>query len=807
MKKVIFLLIITNLLIMNNYAQEDLKFQVPPKEIFDLVDIKPQPAVVMDAENHYLVMLERDAMKSLQELAEEEVRLAGVRINPRLFMLSRKMYFKGISARDLSGNRQIPLKNLPQVLSISDVSFSPNGRYLTFINKIEERTSLWLVEMESGETREIFNQPMNGVLGSPYLWMPDESGLLVMVVPEGFWSNSPRKPLPEGPTVQETTGKKAPVRTYQDLLRNKYDEQLFEYYATSTILRVKIDGTREPFMPPALYAGLSWSPDGNYLLVQTMEKPFSYKVPYSRFALRISLHSKTGEFLREIYRREAVEDVPPSFDACEKGKRYLGWRNDVPAELFWVEALDGGDPSVEISERDALYLMDVSQTESQPRKIATTALRFSDIIWGTGQLAVLREYWYKTRKVHTYFIAPDEPSLGKRLVFDLSSEDLYNDPGEFITHRGLYKTQILRFSADNKALFLEGEGFSAQGNRPFLDQLYLQTLKTKRLWQAEGKSTYEAIIRIIDPEKVRLITSIESKFENPNLYFREKDRIKAITSFPNPYADFGDRVESEKVFYKRNDGVELDGTLYLPAGYNPEKDVPLPLLMWAYPREYKDASHAGQVKDSPHQFVRLHYGSPVFWALRGFAVLDEAAFPIVARDGGEPNDTFVEQLVDNARAAIDYLAERGIADRNRVAIGGHSYGAFMVANLLAHSDLFAAGIARSGAYNRTLTPFGFQSEERTFWEAPDVYMKISPFVYAHKIKAPLLLIHGDADNNPGTFTLQSERMFAAINGLGGIARLVLLPYESHGYAARENILHMLWETDRWLEKYVKNRKI
>jgi dipeptidyl aminopeptidase/acylaminoacyl peptidase len=803
MKKGILLFIFINLLIMNNYAQEELKFQLPPREILDLVDIKPQPAVVMDADNRYLVMLDRNAMKSLHDLAEEEVRLAGVRINPRLFMPSRKTYYLGISIRDLLENRDVQLRNLPSALRISDVRFSPDGHFLAFINTIENRPSLWIIDMKTGEAREIFNQPMNGVLGAPFLWLPDESGLLVVVVPEGSWNNPPEKPLPVGPSVQEASGKKAPVRTYQDLLRNPYDEQLFEYYATANILKIKLDGTLIPFMPPAMYAGLSWSPDGNYLLVSTIEKPFSYKVPFYRFSMKYTLHSKTGEFLRDIYSRGIVEDVPPSFDACEKGRRELGWRLDAPAQLFWVEALDGGDPSVETSERDALYLMDVSNIESQPVKVATTSLRFSDIIWGNGKLAVLKENWYKTRESLTYFIAPDEPSAGKRLVFDVSTEDLYNDPGEFITRRGPFKTQILWFSDDKKFLYLEGEGFSPQGNKPFLDQMNLQTLKTHRLWQADGKSTYESILRIIDPQKVKLITSVESKFQNPNLYFREKNQLKTITNFPNPYTDFSQKVVSEKVFYKRSDGIDLDGTLYLPVGYDFEKDGPLPLLMWAYPREYKDAAHAGQVKDSPHQFVRLHYGSPVFWVLRGFAVLDEAAFPIVAKDGGEPNDTFVEQLVENASAAIDYLAERGIVDRRRVAIGGHSYGAFMVANLLAHSDLFAAGIARSGAYNRTLTPFGFQSEERTFWEAPDIYMKMSPFVYAHKIKAPLLLIHGDADNNPGTFTLQSERMFAAINGLGGTARLVLLPFESHGYAARENILHMLWETDRWLEKYVK----
>lgn len=792
---------------MSDYAQEDIKFQLPPAEILNLVDIMPQPAVVIDPLNRYLVMLDRNAMKSLEELAEEEVRLAGVRINPRLFMPSRKTYYTGISVSEIASNREIKLQNLPDTLRISDVSFSPDGNYLVFNLTKGENVSLWLIEVKTGQARELFRQPMNGVLGASYVWTPDEKSLLVMVVPEGAWNNMPRKPLPQGPSVQETAGKKAPVRTFQDLLRNKYDEQLFEYYATSAVLKVNFDGTRAPFLPPAMYSGLSWSPDGKYLLVTTIEKPFSYKVPFYRFGLRYAIHSQSGEYLREIYRRGVVEDVPPSFDACEKGRRHISWRLDAPAELFWVEALDDGDPTAETSERDALYLLNIADPEGQPRKVASTSLRFSDIIWGTGKLAVLKEFWYKTRKELVSFIAPDEPASVKRQVFDLYTEDLYNDPGDFITHRGPFRTQVLWFSGDNKSLFLEGEGFSPQGNRPFLDELNIQTLKTYRLWQADGKATYENIIRVIDPEKVKLITAIESKFENPNLYFREKEKLRAITQFSNPYADFGRKVVSEKVFYRRADGVELDGTLYLPKGYNPQKDGPLPLLMWAYPREYKDAAHAGQVKDSPHQFVRLHYGSPVFWVLRGFAVLDEAAFPIVAKDGGEPNDTFVEQLVDNARAAIDYLAERGIADRKRVAIGGHSYGAFMVANLLAHSDLFAAGIARSGAYNRTLTPFGFQSEERTFWEAPDVYMKMSPFVYAHKIKDPLLLIHGYADNNPGTFTLQSERMYAAINGLGGTARLVLLPYESHGYAARENILHMLWETDRWLEKYVKNKAL
>nr|HRC66460.1 prolyl oligopeptidase family serine peptidase [Bacteroidales bacterium] len=617
---------------------------------------------------------------------------------------------------------------------------------------------------------------------------------------------SESKPLPEGPFVQETRGEIAALRTYQDLLKNPYDEKLFEYYVTASILKIGLDGSRQPFLPPAMYQNLSYSPDGKYILVSTIQKPFSYNVPYSYFSIKYSIHSSSGEFLNDFYLRPVVEDVLPMFDACEKGRRAIQWRNDRPAELCWVEALDNGDPRIETNARDAIFLQN-ADFKTPSVKIATTLYRFSGIIWANDQLAVLKEYWYKNRRSLTSFISPAFPMSDKKIVFDLSSEDLYADPGDFLTQRNEFNEWILRFSANNKYLYLEGEGYSPEGNRPFLDEFDVSTFSKRRLWQAEGKSNYESIVRVVDPKQPTMITTIESKYEVPNLFMRTGKKLRQLTFFTSPYGELQSKIKSEKIFYKRNDGTELLGTLYLPATYDPVKEGPLPLLMWAYPREYKDAQRAGQVKDSPHQFVRFHYGSPVFWALRGYAVLDEASFPIIGENAAQPNDTFIEQLVEDARAAIDYLAKRGIVDHERVAIGGHSYGAFMVANLLAHSDLFAAGIARSGAYNRTLTPFGFQSEERTFWEAPEVYLKMSPFVYADRIKSPLLLIHGEADNNSGTFTLQSERLFAAINGLGGKARLVILPYESHGYSARENILHTLWETDVWLEKYLKNKEM
>jgi dipeptidyl aminopeptidase/acylaminoacyl peptidase len=315
----------------------------------------------------------------------------------------------------------------------------------------------------------------------------------------------------------------------------------------------------------------------------------------------------------------------------------------------------------------------------------------------------------------------------------------------------------------------------------------------------------EEIFDIQDFKKGEVLVRLQSKNEYPNYFIRnikKKGSPVQLTFFQNPFESI-QHVYKELIKYKRADGVELSGTLYLPEGYSREKKEKLPLLIWAYPAEYKDKNSAGQTTANPNEFTFPYYGSFVYWVTRGYAVLDDAAFPIVGEGNEEPNDTFIEQLVANAKAAIDAVDAMGYIDRKKVAVGGHSYGAFMTANLLTHSDLFACGIARSGAYNRTLTPFGFQREQRNYWESPQVYDAMSPFMHADKMKTPILLVHGEADNNPGTFTLQTERYFQALKGLGAPARMVILPKESHGYAAKENIFHLLWEQDQFLEKYLK----
>lgn len=798
----IFLTLVILLTSMLN-AQTPQHYRLPPAEILGLADIKPRPLIRIDSRNSVMVMLERQAFRTLEEMAEEEIRLAGLRINPRTNGPARVTYTYGLRVIRMASGEALPINGLPEVLKISDFSFSPDERKFAFSNTLPNGIELWVVSLETGTAQRVTDPVLNGALGFPYRWMPDSESLLVKVIPGSREDTGKTLQLPDGPAVQETSGRKAPARTFQDLLRSPADEREFEHYVMAEIVKAGLDGETTAYLPAAIYRSMDFSPDGRYLMVQTLTRPYSYLVPFYRFPVDYSLYRADGSFYMTFHQKPLLEELPAGFDATETGKRSIGWRSDKPASLYWAEAADGGDPEKESLVRDNVYTLD-EPFRGEGQLLASLPLRFRSVDWGNDDLALVTEGWWRTRKETTYLVNPSNTRIEKKVLFERSTEDAYNDPGNFLVKRNQFNSYSLWFSDDGKKLYLQGEGYSPEGNRPFLDEIELKSLKKKRLWQADGISTYESIVRVIDPGKRKMLTSIESMTINPNFFIRTGKSLRQLTYFPNPYESFMN-VSKERVRYKRADGVELSATLYLPAGYVKERDGALPMLMWAYPREFKDAGQAGQVRESPHTFVQLYYGSPVYWAARGYAILDDADFPIIGEGEEQPNDSFVEQLVANAAAAIDYCASRGVADPGRVAIGGHSYGAFMTANLMAHCDLFAAGIARSGAYNRTLTPFGFQAEERTFWEAPEVYMKMSPFVHADKINEPLLLIHGDADNNSGTFTLQSERLFGAIKGLGGTARLVLLPYESHGYSARENVLHMLWETDEWLEKYVKNK--
>jgi len=777
-------------------------YKMPPKAIADLIDAPSTPRTSISPTKEYIMFLEWPGYPSIEEVSQPELRLGGLRINPRTNGPSRQWYYTSLTLRKMNDETERPVVGLPDNPKISGIDWTPNGKYIAFTNGAPDGLELWIVDVEMAAAKRLGDFHLNGVMGSAYEWLPDNKTLIVKTVVADRGEAPADLIVPTGPVIQENTGQKAAARTYQDLLKNEHDEQVFEYYAAAQILKVSIDGKTTPLGQPGIINSLSPSPDGSCLLVETTHKPFSYTVPYYRFPNLVEIWNTDGDIIHTVVDQPLAENIPIAFGSVQTGIRSVYWRQDADATLYWAEAQDGGDAAAEADIRDKVYMLP-APFDSDPVELIALSLRYDDVIWGDKNMAIVSESWWPTREVRAWVVKPGQPEESPRLVMDRSWQDHYSDPGRPLTHQNDRGASVLLFADNGASLFLVGDGASEEGERPFIDKLDIASWQTTRLFRSEAPY-YERPITVFDPEKLTVLTRRESVTEPPNYFLRDlkKDDITQLTNFPDPTPQLRN-VQKELIKYERADGVQLTGTLYLPEGYTTD-DGPLPVLMWAYPTEYKSAKDAGQVTESPYRFLRVGWYSPMCWVTQGYAILDDPSMPIIGEGDEEPNDTFIEQLVSSAQAAIDELARRGVGDPNRVAIGGHSYGAFMTANLLAHSDLFRAGIARSGAYNRTLTPFGFQSEERTLWEAPDVYWTMSPFMHAEKINEPILLIHGQADNNSGTYPLQSERFYSALKGHGAIAKLVMLPHESHSYRARESIMHVLYEMTNWLDTYVKN---
>ena len=804
MKKYFFLLLFFGLAVTIASAQENLTYQKPSTTILALADYERAPSVSMDSKKEYMLLSYRNTYKTLDDLNQEEMRLGGLRINPITNIGSAMNYISNLKIRKVTDKTETQIKGLPENPRIAYISWSPNEKKIAFTNTVSSGVELWVIDLVSASAKKLTDANLNANLGSPYNWMKDNETLFVKMIPKNRPSLiDSKKDLPKGPTVSSSDGSKSQNRTYPDLLKNKTDETNFETLMTSELYKVSLSGKIDFFKAVDLYAGESLSPDGNYLMITTMQKPFSYIVPYNRFPLKSVVYDLTGKEIKVVNEVPLNEVIPKGFSSVRKGKRSMSWRADKPATLAYVEALDEGDQAKKVDFRDELFSWNAPFI-SEPTSLLKTKQRYSGVIWCNENIAIVSDEWYDTRNTKTYLINPSNTSQAPKIISDRNSQDIYSDPGNFETKRNEYNRYVL--AIENNNAYLIGDGFTKDGQFPFIDEYNLGTLKTKRLYTSTFKDKKEDLLSIEDFKKGDVLVQIQSKNEFPNYYFRnlKSKKLTQLTNFKNPFESIKN-VYKEVIKYKRKDGVDLSGTLYLPDGYDrTKKSEKLPLLIWAYPEEFKDKSSAGQNKQNPNEFTFPYYGSFVYWVTKGYAVLDDASFPIIGEGTTEPNDTFMTQLVDDADAAIDAVDNLGYINRKKCAIGGHSYGAFMTANLLSHSNLFACGIARSGAYNRTLTPFGFQSEQRNYWDIPAIYNEMSPFMNADKMKTPLLLVHGDADNNPGTFTLQSERYFQALKNLGAPVRLVLLPKEAHSYVAKENILHLLWEQDQFLEKYLKN---
>jgi dipeptidyl aminopeptidase/acylaminoacyl peptidase len=702
--------------------------------------------------------------------------------------------------------KEIPITGLPAKLHVLYAKWSPDGKRIALVNSEATGLALWIVAVEKAHALRLPGT-LDAVLTDPIEWLGDDR-LVVLAVPSDRGPAPVRSEIPTGPVIQENDGKATPAPTYEDLLKSPTDESFFTYHATSQLEIVKLrDQVVKKLGKPAVYATISVSPDHQYVYTEALHKPFSYNQPYERFPQRREVFSvSTGE-AKLLNDAPLIDNLPIDRDAVEPGPREYGWRADKPSTIYYLQAADGGNPKADAPIRDRIYTLDAPFT-SEAKPIADLTLRFRSVEWGSEHLAIVSEARWKDRKL---ILSSLDPATGKLTrLYEGSTQDRYHNPGSPALTRDAQGQLILQTTPDKQGVYFTGQGASPKGDQPFVAIMPVTAgadPKETKIWQSQPPFFEVPTAVLTSGATTEILARRESIEQSPNYFLTPAttdstpSQWTAVTTFANPYAGLP-MPTHQLLHYKRADGVDLTADLYLPAGYDKAKG-PLPTLMEAYPAEFKSRAAASQVTGSPYEFVRIYWGSPVFFTTTGYAVLANAAIPIIGEGNAEPNDTYVEQLVAGAKAAIDAGVETGAVDRNRVAVMGHSYGAFMTANLLAHSDLFRAGIARSGAYNRSLTPFGFQNEERTYWQAPEVYYKMSPFSYADKIKTPILLFHGEADNNTGTFPIQSDRFYNALKGQGATVRFVLLPLEAHGYQGRESVLHMLWEMENWLDKYVK----
>lgn len=783
---------------------DDAVYLTPPKVVVDAFDASMQPVPIVSPARNVIALVRQNTMPSIRELAQPLLRLAGQRINPttnNIHFSYRSPTVASLTLKSVADGAETPVA-LPAEGAFGAPRFAPDGSAIALARATSSGLELWMVNVPAGTVRKVTGPILNGTWGDPCEWFADSRALLCRTVPASRGA-APRAPdVPAGPKVQEHSGPAAPVRTNQDLLASAHDEALFDHYFTSQLAVVDAtSGNARPTGTPAVFDLSIPSPDGRFILASRITRPYSRLVAAADFPRTLEILDTTGARVRLIGESPLAETVP--IEGVRVGPRVPAWVPVKPATVTWVEALDEGNPARDVPFRDRVLEL-AAPFGGEPAERIRLASRFQELVWSTGGVGFASEYDRPRRWTRTWML---DGATAPRKLFDRSAEDRYNDPGVLVRRPvgqpvpefGPLPDRVVVQQGD--MVYLAGEGASAQGDRPFLTRLNVRTAKVDRLFQSPDGS-YESLLALLSDDGRTFLTLRETPTSPANINLRKADTTvpRALTAVQDSIPALSG-AQKQLLTFERKDGVKLSAILYVPAERKPGER--LPAVVWAYPREFTAADTASQVTGSPYRYNGLSFGNlQALFLLQGYALL-VPTMPIVGT-GETANDTYVDQLVADAQAAVDKAVSLGVVDPQRIGVAGHSYGAFMTANLLAHSDIFRAGIALSGAYNRSLTPFGFQNERRTFWQQPDLYARMSPFWYAHQIKEPILLFHGEVDNNQGTFPIQTERFYMALKGHGATVRYVLLPHESHRYAARETLLHVAAESLQWFDRFVKN---
>jgi dipeptidyl aminopeptidase/acylaminoacyl peptidase len=798
-------------------VEEASGYDKPPENILDVLHAPSPPTAYVNPTHDTILLVTWQEYPPMSRVATPFLRLAGVRVEPKNHSRHDTPGGYGITpcATDfvlarVAGGPEVRVA-LPPGACPGSPRWTADGKRYAFHNITPDAVELWIGDATTAEVHRVEGARLNPMLGGVMQWMADQKTLLVKLVPDGLGAPPPAPVVASGPSIQETHGEKGESSTYEtrDTLTSKHDEDLFDYYAASQLAFVDVaSGKITPVGKGSIVDMVDAAPDGEHVLVSTIHKPYSYVTTFDRFPHDVDVWDRSGAVVHSVAKLPLADRVP--VHGVPTGPRDFDWRSTEPATLLWAEALDGGDWKAKVPARDKVMLQKAPFT-APVVEVTRTEQRFEGISWGEKPgMALLREEDQNRHWTRTFEVNVDDPRGKSRLVWDHSTDERYKDPGWPVFRVLPNGSWVVQQEGD--AIYLSGNGASPDGDRPFLDRFDLKTQKSERLFRSD-KAALDRFLAFTGPGTSTFMTWHQSPTDPPNAFERTlgapvpgapageaayASTTRAITHIPDPTPAVR-AIKKRLVKYKRKDGLDLSFKLYLPPGY--KEGTRVPTILYAYPLDYADASKAGQVTGSEQTFTRLRQYKLLL--LAGYAIIDDAAFPIVG-DPKKAYDTYLEQLVADAKAAVDKAIEIGVADPDRIGVTGHSHGALMTANLVAHSDMFRAGVATSGSYNKTLTPFGFQNERRSVWEAENVYLKVSPFFFANKFEAPLLIMHGEEDANPGTTPLQATKLFEAVRGNGGTARLVLLPHEPHWYSAIESNEQLIYEMLRWFDKYVKD---
>jgi dipeptidyl aminopeptidase/acylaminoacyl peptidase len=715
--------------------------------------------------------------------------------------ISLKNAAAGLTFYKVADGTQVRAK-LPADVQLGTVRWSNKGDRVACVVFAKGGADLWIVEAATGNARRLEGvkmYPIANVLD----WSNDDASLFTALVVNDAGKLPEVSEVPDGPAVRKSAGRATPQRTSRDVLRTTDDQARFQFIVTCQLAWVPVDGSAvKKLGEPVALDRCEMSPDERYVRVNRFVLPAPLGFPSYLFPYKVELWPTAGGAPIAIgdvplNDRSAVASVSPlgphdyTFAPDGQSLWFASWE-DKPGANAQAAVRDTSLPPPGV---DKIFKLSAPFTGTA-MEVARSEFPIQGTVFTADGAKLLVAEAYEPRRVEREsWLDAKQPSKLNALVYR-STEGVYDDPGRLAMKSDRH-ADVAWVTADGKSFYRMGDGFEADGQRPFLDRCAFAGGKSTRLFQSDLKRL-EAPVTVLTPDAKRFITLAQTATEPPNWFARKAGDKKAtqVSAFKNPLEALS-RATRQQFTFKRDDGVVLNAEVVLPADWKPGSP-PLPTLFWIYPNDYRSAAAASQNRTSPNRFPSQSPLNPEVLVTQGYAVVK----PDLAIVG--TNDQYVAELQRSAKAAVDECVKRGFTDRDRIAVAGHSYGAFSTVNCLAHTKLFRAGWASDGAYNRTLTPFTFQAETRNLWEAKDTYLGMSPFLYANQIDAPLLLMHNQDDTNVGTNPIQSQRLFEALNGLGKTAQLVEYPYEDHGPAAKETVLDYWARALDWIDRYVKN---